>query len=64
MKISKKTFYHVGEQTEYAPLECCGSIAQFKGHASVSEGSERAGERGLFLVFCSNRDLIISRVPI
>jgi len=41
-------------------LECYGSIAQSKGHASVSEGFERAGERGLFLVFYSNRDLVVS----
>ena len=60
----KKTFYHIREQTEHATLECCGNIAQSKGHASISEGSERAGERSLFLIFCSNGDLIVSQVPI
>jgi len=63
-KNLKKTFYHVGEKTKNAPLECCWSIAQSKGHASVSKGSEQAGEHGLFLIFYSNRDLIVSRVPI
>ena len=63
-KNLKETFDHVGEKTKHASLECCGSIAQSKGHASVSEGSEWAGERGLFMVLCSNGDLIISRVLI
>ena len=42
-KNFKETFYHVGEKTKHAPLECCGSIIQSKGHALVSKGSERAG---------------------
>ena len=57
-------FDHVGEKTKHALLECCGSIAQSKGYASVGESSEWAGERSLLLVLCSNRDLIVSRVSI
>ena len=57
-------FHHVGEQTEHAPLEYRGSVAQYKGHVLVGEGSEWAGERTLLLVFCSNRDLIVACVPI
>ena len=53
-------FHHVGGQTEHAPLEYRESSAQSKGHASVGEGSEWAGEHGLFLVFYSNGDLIVS----
>ena len=60
----KKTFYDVGEKNKHASLEYCRSIAQSKGHVSISEGSEWAGERSLFLVFCSNRDLIVSWVAI
>ena len=57
-------FHHVREQSEHAPLECRGSVAQSEGHASVGEGSEWAGERSLLLVFCNNGDLIVSQVPI
>ena len=57
-------FHHVGEQTEHALLEYRGSVAQSKGHASIGEGSEWAGEHSLLLVFCNNGDLIVSRVLI
>jgi len=57
-------FYHIGEKTKHAPLEYHGSIAQSKGHASVGKGSEWASEYGLLLVLCSNRDLIVSWVPV
>ena len=60
----KKLFHHIREKTEHASLECHESVAQSKGHASVCEGSEKAGERSLLLIFCSNRDLIVSRVSI
>ena len=46
-------FYHIGEKTEHAPLECSRSIAQSKGYASVGKGSERVSERGLLLILYS-----------
>jgi len=33
-------FYHIGEKTEHALLECSGSVAQSKGYASLGKDSE------------------------
>ena len=53
-------FYYIRKKTEHAPLECRGSVAQSKGHASVGKSFKWASERGLLLDLWSNENLIVS----
>ena len=52
------------ENCYHAALEGSRCVAQPKRHTPVGECTERTGERGLFLVLRSDRNLKITREPV